>query len=59
VTRLSERIAAGDTSQEVVEAVKAALRPLVSDGMDQATLDAWLTDLANAAIAALLRALGE
>lgn len=34
--------------------VKDALRPLVNDQLEPAMLDAWLTDLASAAIAAAL-----
>lgn len=42
-----------EPSGEVVEAVKVALSPLVNEDMDPAMRDAWLTDPATAAIAAL------
>ena len=37
----------------MIERVVEALRPLVSDGMDEAMLNAWLTDLAHTAIDAM------
>jgi len=38
---------------EMVERVKAALSPLVNEDMEPVMRDAWLTDLARAAIEAL------
>ena len=66
MTRLSDQIAAGNTSTEVVEAVAVAIAETYHKGpVDDAYMKTacsgsqWFYEAAEAAITALLRALGE